>query len=53
VEDNLLYWFIIFVLILLLLELPRYKKLLKLLAKPKTPRKLPKPVGYKNLIPNI
>jgi hypothetical protein len=38
VEDNLLYWFIVFVLILLYLELPRYKKLLKLLAKPKTAR---------------
>jgi hypothetical protein len=35
VEDNLLYWFIVFVLILLYLELPRYKKLLKLLAKPR------------------
>lgn len=42
-EDKLLYWFIIFVLILLYLELPRYKKLLKLLAKPKTARKPPKP----------
>ena len=42
-EDNLLYWFIILVLILLYLELPRYKKLLKLLAKPKTARKPPKP----------